>query len=68
MAARAAAATAPVAAAPARAATSADTIVMGKGIDDIATLDPVQACEFTSVPIERKAGKSPRMAGGPPST
>ena len=68
MAAGAAAATAPVAAAPARAATPAITIVIGDGIDDIATLDPAQAYEFTSVPVERKAGKSYRMAGGLPST
>jgi peptide/nickel transport system substrate-binding protein len=45
----AAGAAAPFATGPARAATPANTIVMGKGIDDVVALDPAQAYEFTSV-------------------
>jgi peptide/nickel transport system substrate-binding protein len=35
----------------ARAATPANTIVMGKGIDDVVALDPAQAYEFTSIEV-----------------
>jgi peptide/nickel transport system substrate-binding protein len=34
-----------------RAATPANTIVMGKGIDDVVALDPAQAYEFTSIEV-----------------
>jgi peptide/nickel transport system substrate-binding protein len=51
MAASAAAAATPVAARRADAATPADIIVMGKGIDDIVALDPAQAYEFTSIEV-----------------
>jgi len=51
MAAGAAAATAPVVAGRAHAATPANMIVMGKGIDDIVALDPQQAYEFTSIEV-----------------
>ncbi|MGH7155040.1 MAG: ABC transporter substrate-binding protein [Acetobacteraceae bacterium] len=51
MAAGAAAAAAPVAVTRAHAATPANVIVMGKGIDDIVALDPAQAYEFTSIEV-----------------
>jgi peptide/nickel transport system substrate-binding protein len=34
-----------------RAATPANAIVMGKGIDDVVALDPAQAYEFTSIEV-----------------
>jgi peptide/nickel transport system substrate-binding protein len=40
-----------VSAARTQAATPANTIVMGKGIDDIVALDPAQAYEFTSIEV-----------------
>src|SRR5262245_13092878 len=43
--------TGPVATSSSRAATPANTIVMGKQIDDIIALDPAQACEFTSIEV-----------------
>jgi len=51
IAAGAAAAAAPLATRRAAAATPANTIVMGKGIDDIVALDPAQAYEFTSIEV-----------------
>jgi len=49
MAAGAAVITTPFAKTSARAATPANTIVMGKGIDDVVALDPAQAYEATSI-------------------
>jgi peptide/nickel transport system substrate-binding protein len=51
IAAGAAAVAAPLSVARTHAATPANTIVMGKEIDDIVALDPAQAYEFTSIEV-----------------
>jgi peptide/nickel transport system substrate-binding protein len=50
LAAGAASVTSSVAANQTYATTPANTIVMGKGIDDVVALDPAQAYEFSSAP------------------